>query len=65
MQVLFKFQCSRCGKEVLSDGVVARCCERLMEHKETYSLTEREVYSLVHGLERLEEIVERKDGMGL
>lgn len=45
--IIFKFQCSECQREILTDGVVAKCCNRLMQQKETYHLTEDEVKSLL------------------
>jgi hypothetical protein len=60
LQTIFKFRCVECGKEVITDGVVYKCCNRLMEQKEAYHLTEAEIVSLVQGFERLDEIVGRK-----
>lgn len=57
LQTIFKFRCAVCGREIITDGVVAKCCDRLMVQKEAYHLTDAEIISLVQGLERLDEIV--------
>ncbi|MEW9671110.1 hypothetical protein [Ammoniphilus sp. 3BR4] len=30
MNILFRFNCSCCGKEKLTDSVLLKCCDKLM-----------------------------------
>jgi hypothetical protein len=60
MGIVFKFRCGQCAREVISDGVVAKCCDQLMEQKESYYLTELEMASLMKGIGRVDEFLEGK-----
>jgi hypothetical protein len=47
MNVLFRFRCSNCGKEILTDSVLLKCCNQLMENIEHITMTNQELRQLM------------------
>ncbi|HJV45991.1 MAG TPA: hypothetical protein VJ824_09755 [Bacillota bacterium] len=56
MNVLFRFRCSCCGKEILTDSVLLKCCDRLMENIEHITITNQELRQLMSGYEGVMQI---------
>ncbi|MBP1934796.1 hypothetical protein [Ammoniphilus resinae] len=49
MNVLFRFRCSTCGKEILTDSVLLKCCNRLMDNVEHITMSSQELQMLISG----------------
>lgn len=56
--MVFVFVCTCCGKEIVSDGVVGRCCNQLMQQKKAHHLSEAEMMSLRSGVLTWDKILE-------
>ncbi|WP_391556979.1 hypothetical protein [Robertmurraya sp.] len=46
MEVLFRFKCTCCEREVLSDAVIIKCCGKLMVNEGHLLMTHEEVHNL-------------------
>jgi hypothetical protein len=55
--VLFRFRCACCGKEVLTDSVLLKCCDKLMDHVENVTMTNEEMRSLMNGVQGIFPII--------
>lgn len=51
MNVLFRFRCSCCGKELLTDSVLLKCCEQLMDNVEHVVISHQQLRELMSGLQ--------------
>lgn len=49
MNVLFRFRCSSCGKEILTDSVLLKCCDQLMDNIEHITISNQELKNLMNG----------------
>lgn len=49
MNVLFRFRCSSCGKEILTDSVLLKCCDQLMDNIENITISNQELKNLMNG----------------
>ena len=50
MNILFRFQCTCCGKEKLADAVLLKCCDQLMKMVGHVSMTTQEIHKLMNKL---------------
>lgn len=48
MNILFRFSCSGCGKEKLTDSVLLKCCNQLMENIGYVFVTDQELRRLIN-----------------
>lgn len=49
MNTLFKFRCSSCGKEILTDSVLLKCCDQVMNHVEHITVSNEELNDMMNG----------------
>lgn len=47
--VLFRFRCMSCGKEILTDSVLLKCCNQLMDNVEHITITNQELKNMTTG----------------
>ncbi|WP_134702570.1 hypothetical protein [Ammoniphilus sp. YIM 78166] len=51
MNVLFRFRCSCCGKEILTDSVLLKCCNQLMDNVEHVIISHQQLREMMGGFQ--------------
>ncbi|RKD23081.1 hypothetical protein BEP19_12715 [Ammoniphilus oxalaticus] len=49
MNTLFRFHCISCGKEVLTDSVLLKCCDQVMNNVENITVSNQELKDMMNG----------------